>query len=337
MKALKIILYIVLAIVVIGAAAVFMIPTEYHVERSTTINAPQKLVMQQAGRFENFVKWSPWNKLDPNMTYTIEGTDGTVGAKYSWVGNDQVGEGNMVITGVSDNQIDEDLNFLKPFESSARVSLIFESTDGGTKVTWAMDSESPRPMNLMNPMMDGMLGADFESGLAALKSLSEQVAASDTFRGFKIEQTTLSPRTYIGKKDTVKWADMSNFLAENFGAAYAAVQKKKAPMAGAPTGIYFVWDEANEQAVMAATIPVEGSFSLAGFDAFPAEGNALKIAYYGSFEGSAEAHYAMDDYTTAKGIALNENMLVLEEYVTDPTTEPDTAKWLTNIYYVLNK
>lgn len=335
MKVLKVILYIVLAIVVIGAAAVFMIPTEYHVERSVTVNAPKKLVMQQAGRFENFVKWSPWNKLDPNMTTKIEGTDGTVGAKYSWVGNDEVGEGNMIITGVSENQIDEDLNFLKPFESSAKVSLIFEATDGGTKATWAMDGESGRPMNLMNPMMDGMLGADFESGLADLKRISEEIASSDTFRGFKIEPTELSARTYIGKKDTVGFADMEPFFATNFGAAMGALTKKKAPVVGMPSGIYFLWDEPNQQAVLAAAVPVDGDYTLPGFDAIPASGPALKIAYYGAFDGSAEAHYAMDDYLAARGLEFGDDDLVIEEYVTDPTTEPDTTKWLTNIYYVL--
>ncbi|MEQ9374741.1 MAG: SRPBCC family protein [Imperialibacter sp.] len=335
MKALKVILYIVLAIVLLGAAAVFMIPTEYHVERSTTINAPQKLIMQHAGKFENFVKWSPWNKLDPNMTYTIEGTDGEVGSRYSWVGNDQVGEGSMEITSVSENKIEEDLIFLKPFESRAKVSLTFETTSDGTKVTWAMDSESPRPMNLMNPMMDGMMGPDFESGLAELKVLSEKVASSDTFRSFKIEPIEMSSRTYIGIKDTVKWADMQTFMASSFGAAYGELTKKKAPMAGAPSSIYFVWDEANEQTVMAAAIPVEGEYSLDGFEAFPAGGSGYKIAYYGAYEGSGEAHYAMDDYFTAKGLEMTEDIMVIEEYVTDPTTEADTSKWLTNVYYIL--
>jgi effector-binding domain-containing protein len=334
MKALKIILYIVLAIVLLGAAAVFMIPTEYHVERSMTINAPQKLIMQQAGKFENFVKWSPWNKLDPNMTYTIEGTDGEVGSRYSWVGNDQVGEGSMEITSVSENKIEEDLIFLKPFESQAKVSLTFETTSDGTKVTWAMDSESPRPMNLMNPMMDGMMGPDFESGLAELKVLSEKVASSDTFRSFKIEPIEMSSRTYVGIKDTVKWADMQTFMASSFGAAYGELTKKKAPMAGAPSSIYFVWDEANEQTVMAAAIPVEGEYTLRGFEAFPAGGSGYKIAYYGAYEGSGEAHYAMDDYFTAKGLEMTEDIMVIEEYVTDPTTEADTSKWLTNVYYI---
>ena len=29
--------------------------------------------------------------------------------------------------------------------------------------------------------------------------------------------------------------------------------------------------------------------------------------------------------------------IVLEEYITDPTTEADTTKWLTNIYYFAEK
>ena len=335
MKALKIILYIVLALVLVVAAAIFMIPTEYNVERSTTVNAPKKLVMQQVGRFENFAKWNPWGKLDPNMTKTITGTDGEVGAKYSWEGNDDVGKGSMEITFITDSRVDEKLVFLTPYESEASTYITLEEVDGGTKVTWGMQGSNPRPMNLMVPMMDGFIGKDYEAGLAELKKMTEAIASNDTFRGLKVEKVELSPRTYIGRKDTVKWADMQGFMASSFGAAYGELTKKKTPMAGAPSSIYFVWDEANEQTVMAATIPVEGEYTLKGFEAFPAGGSGYKIAYYGAYEGSGEAHYAMDDYFTAKGLEMTEDIMVIEEYVTDPTTEADTSKWLTNVYYIL--
>ena len=336
MKALKVILYIVLAIVVIGAAAVFMIPTEYQVERSVTVNAPKKVVMKQAANFENFADWNPWAKYDPNMATKIEGTDGTVGAKYSWVGNEDVGSGSMEITALTDSRVEQKLVFLEPFASEATTYLTVEETDGGTKVVWGMAGNSSRPMNLMNPMMDGMIGADYDNGLASLKKLAEEIVGRDTFRGFKIEPTELSPRTYIGKKDTVGFADMEPFFATNFGAAMDALTKKKAPVVGMPSGIYFLWDEPNQQAVLAAAVPVEGDYTLQGFDAIPASGPALKIAYYGAFDGSAEAHYAMDDYLAARGLEFGDDDLVIEEYVTDPATEPDTTKWLTNIYYVLN-
>ncbi len=335
MKAIKTIIYIILALTAIGAIAVFVIPTSYHVERSITIDAPQKLVMQQAGRFEHFVKWSPWSKLDPNMTYAIEETDGEVGAKYAWVGNDQVGEGSMEITAISDNKIEEDLIFLKPFASEAKVSLIFEETSDGTKVTWAIDSESPRPMNLMNPMMDGMLGSDFESGLEGLKQLSEGIASNDTFRGYKVEPIELSVRTYIGKKDTIEWSDIDSFVATSLSATNEALAKKKVPIAGPASGIYFFWDEDKQTTYMASVIPVEGDYKLEGFEAIKVGGKTLKIAYYGDLAETIEAHYAMDDYFKAKGLEMSEEVLVIEEYVTDQTTEPDPSKWLTNIYYVL--
>ena len=40
----------------------------------------------------------------------------------------------------------------------------------------------------------------------------------------------------------------------------------------------------------------------------------------------------MDAYIKEKGLAQS---YVLEEYVTDQMTEKDTAKWLTNIYYLV--
>ena len=54
------------------------------------------------------------------------------------------------------------------------------------------------------------------------------------------------------------------------------------------------------------------------------------IEYFGSYEKSANAHYAMDAYMKEKGVIQS---FVLEEYITDPMTEKDTAKWQTNIFY----
>jgi effector-binding domain-containing protein len=40
----------------------------------------------------------------------------------------------------------------------------------------------------------------------------------------------------------------------------------------------------------------------------------------------------MDDYLKAN--KLKAGAPVIEEYVTDPGTEPDESKWLTKIYYL---
>ncbi|MBK6522736.1 MAG: GyrI-like domain-containing protein [Sphingobacteriaceae bacterium] len=61
-------------------------------------------------------------------------------------------------------------------------------------------------------------------------------------------------------------------------------------------------------------------------------GKVLLIEYYGSYDKSGNAHYAMDAYMKEKGYTQG---TVLEEYVTDPMSEKDTAKWLTNIFYIV--
>lgn len=50
------------------------------------------------------------------------------------------------------------------------------------------------------------------------------------------------------------------------------------------------------------------------------------------FEKGLRAHYAMDAYMKEKGLMQS---VVVEEYITDPMTEKDPAKWLTKIYYVV--
>ena len=65
---------------------------------------------------------------------------------------------------------------------------------------------------------------------------------------------------------------------------------------------------------------------------FPmAAGRALQIEYLGAYDQLGEAHGAMDDYMAEKNLQMLPP--VIEEYITDPGMEPDTAKWLTRIIY----
>jgi effector-binding domain-containing protein len=62
-------------------------------------------------------------------------------------------------------------------------------------------------------------------------------------------------------------------------------------------------------------------------------GKALQLAYFGSYDKTGEAHYAMGDYIKDNNLELNG--AVIEEFITDPANEPDTSKWQTNIYYMI--
>jgi effector-binding domain-containing protein len=60
-------------------------------------------------------------------------------------------------------------------------------------------------------------------------------------------------------------------------------------------------------------------------------GKAWMIAYQGNPAGTEEAHMAMDEMLKDKGLELR--LPVIEEYMFNPQEQPDTTKWITNIYY----
>ena len=335
MKILKIVAYVVLGLAVLVALLGLFAKKDYHIERSIEIDAPKSVVYEYARYFKNFAAWSPWSALDPNMKTGITGTDGEVGATYSWSGNDDAGEGRQTITAMTPDRIDTEVNFTQPFESVAPTYMTFKEDGKKTTVTWAFDMHVTFPWNglAMFTDVDAGVGADYERGLKNLKKNCEEIAHKK-YRGYEIADLETTPvRYFLGVRKTVAFTDMSTFFGANFSKAFGEVQKSGATMAGSPSGLFWSYDEQGGKTDMAAAVPlVEDKKPAAGLSVFPVGGKrTLVIEYFGAYDKSGEAHYAMDDYMKEKG--LQNIPPVIEEYVTDPGQEPDTAKWLTKIIY----
>jgi hypothetical protein len=151
-------------------------PATFHVERSITMAAPPDAAFAQVNDFHAWGAWSPWEKLDPGMKRSYEGAAAGVGAKYAWVGNEDVGEGRMTVEKSDPGKlVGIKLEFLKPFEATNTATFTFEKTPAGNKTTWAMDGHKnfiSKAMGLIMDM-DKMIGSDFERGLASLKAAAE--------------------------------------------------------------------------------------------------------------------------------------------------------------------
>lgn len=176
----KKVLLLVLALVAILFAVIASRPATFEVKRSLLINAPQELVYDQVDDFTSWNAWSPWDKMDPAMKRTVNDVPSGVGAGYSWVGNKDVGEGNMKITEARPPEhLGLDLNFTAPFAANNRTNFDFEKTGEGTTVTWTMSGTNNFVSKAMSLFMDmdKMVGPDFERGLASMKSLAEAQAA----------------------------------------------------------------------------------------------------------------------------------------------------------------
>ncbi len=176
---------IALALVVAAfalAAVVATRPSDFRIERSTTINAPADIAYGLVSDFHGWADWSPWEALDPAMKKTFTGQAGEKGSSYEWQGNKDVGEGRMTIVETKPSSLVEiKLEFIKPFAATSQTTLTFEPAGDKTRVTWAMVGQNnfvAKAMTLfMN--MDKMVGADFEKGLA---KLGEKSAAEHAVR-----------------------------------------------------------------------------------------------------------------------------------------------------------
>lgn len=170
-------LAIVLAIViVVFLIVVAMQPDDYRISRSKTIAAPPAAAFAQANDFHNWAAWSAWDKIDPNMKRTYEGSPSGVGAVYKWSGNDEIGEGKMTITESKPNELVRvKLEFFKPMEGQAMADMTFKSEGAGTLATWEMYGKN----NFLGKAfhlcidMDKMIGGKYDESLTALKSVVE--------------------------------------------------------------------------------------------------------------------------------------------------------------------
>jgi hypothetical protein len=187
---LKKVLLAVAVLVVVFIGVVISRPDTYHVERSRTVAAPADIAFAHVADLHAWEEWSPWDKLDPNMKKTHEGTPQTAGASYAWEGNDQVGKGKMTLTEVlPPSSVTIKLDFIEPFASTATTRFTFAPEGSGTKVTWAMDGNNDFMGKAFGMFMnmDKMIGADFEKGLGQLKvrveadakKKAEEVAAAE--------------------------------------------------------------------------------------------------------------------------------------------------------------
>jgi hypothetical protein len=173
------VLKILIALVVIVAVLAVVVatrPSEFRVQRTTTISAPAPVVFAQVNDFRKWEAWSPYVKRDPAMKKTFEGAPAGVGAIYTWSGNNEVGEGRTTIIESRPSElIRVKLEFVRPFAATSIAEFTFKPEGERTAVTWSLSGHNNFIAKAMGLVvnMDRMIGGDFETGLAQMKSAAE--------------------------------------------------------------------------------------------------------------------------------------------------------------------
>ena len=182
-----------------------------------------------------------------------------------------------------------------------------------------------------------------ENTTAKANTPASKPAASNTnpgikaqeHRGLIVKPVNYPGRTFMAVRKRVPFSDIQPFYRQNLGKIFTACQAEGLAMDGMPSGLFYDYDEEAGQTDMAAAIGVQSGKNLGGdiqVVTIP-PGKALQIDYYGKYKGIADAHYAMDDYLGSNKLKRNRALPTIEEYVTDPSSQPDPSKWLTRLVY----
>ena len=165
-------------LLMIFIAVGFFLPATAHVERSISIARPVPETFAFLNGYRHFNEWSPWANIDPKTQYVFSGPTSGVGARMAWSSSDaNVGVGSQEILAVKDNTwIQMKLDFGS--QGQALASYILTADGAQTRVTWGFDMQFGK--NLLGRycglLMNKMIGADYEKGLANLKQVIEKPA-----------------------------------------------------------------------------------------------------------------------------------------------------------------
>ena len=152
----------------------FLLPSEFKVERSITIDASAEEVFAHVSDLKAWKTWGVWFKRDPDMKITYSGPDKAVGMKSAWVSESE-GSGEMQVLELSPNKRLTYSLYFPEFDMGSTGEFRLEEKEGKTLVTW-MDygDVGANPINhYFAAFMDSMIGPDFEAGLDNLKILVE--------------------------------------------------------------------------------------------------------------------------------------------------------------------
>lgn len=175
MKALKWLLIGVVAVVAVLLGGGLLLDPTFTVSRSVSISAPADKVYALIDDPRRWKEWTVWNRRDPEMEITYSGPPSGAGAGWAWKSRSE-GDGRMTFTAAEPGRRVAYELFFPDFGTTSRGELRLDPDAGGTRVTWVMNGDMGRnPLfRWMALMMDGMLGKDFDAGLANLEALAER-------------------------------------------------------------------------------------------------------------------------------------------------------------------
>lgn len=322
--------------------APFILPKKAKAESSIVIKTNDVTLFPFIADFTNWKTWSSWYQKDTTAVYTFSENQNGVGADMSWKSdNAEVGIGNMQITQyIKYKEFQYEQNFESLKAKNTGKFKVEEINENEVKLTWTHEMDLPYPfVRWMNVFvnMGEIMQKEFDASLTNLKT---QVEKSPLVKlpSLIVDTVQVEDKIYLGlwqmsKKDSLdKAKEITYELLKKEAETSKAIVKKASPK------ICMFHARSTSQATIQPCIELQGCtvFYNAAVCLSFRKGKALKFTYYGDVNKMDFTYVAIDRYIKKNQFSLREKYY-WEEYVLDYTTEKDTSKWMTNIYYMLNE
>jgi hypothetical protein len=178
----------------------FLLPNTLEVTRTVSIERPRAAVFAMINDLRIAKEWSPYYARDPDADYAFNGEPGQ-GQSMRWVSNvREVGRGRMSIVSSTENE--EVQSILEMGERATLNSVIsLRPGERATSVEWTVTAECAEsavnvPCRYMNLIMRGMVQKELDSGLARLKTLTEQLP-NVNFEGLNPQFDVIEPQPFV--------------------------------------------------------------------------------------------------------------------------------------------
>ena len=310
-------------------------PNSFTVTRTKTINAPQSVIYNNIIDFKNWESWSSWVEEKPETVITLpEKTMGIEGS-YTWKYEDGMGSMETIAT-TANTSITQQMQFADQPKSEVTWTLK-PNDDGSTNVTWNIAGKDlPFDFKIFSMVMGGMekqIGPHFERGLTLLDSVLQ---AEMKIYSIRVDGVTEHSGGYfLYNTTTCKFSDFEQNMTTMLPKVGAYALTHNVTMAGPPFILYHKWDTDNDTVIFSCCVPTNSKIStntpdiLTGkLDSF----RTVKTVLKGNYDNLKEAWDKTMAYIADNNLEVVEGGAMLETYITDPMSEPNPAKWITEIY-----
>jgi effector-binding domain-containing protein len=331
MNTVKILLSIILVAIIGSLTWAFFLPADVHIEEKTTIDAPMENVFNQVNNFHNWKNWAPWQ--DTVYHTKFEGPQQGVGARMLWTDEKEGRSVQTITESKYGEEIVTELVFGKD-ENPAKAIFKFKETSNGVEVSWIMDVN-----NLSYPfgrfvgfMINKGASHNFKKGVEKMKEYVEANINTPYYDGYTINEDERATKYYIAYSDSGKMEELQSKIAN----AYSVIMKTMSENKITPKAYPIVeWNNFDPQGISSFTALMEtGKDYKINGDAHSytiPEGKFVWVKYIGPYEQSDIAWNNLDKYIKDNKLEMRGDPF--EEYITDPGTEADSTKWITNIYF----